>query len=78
MVGLFHVALLAGLGAVGRDVSMQVASVERGALNGIFKSCRLSDQINLLKINQIIVRRGLFSVLRPPFWWQKSGFKEDR
>jgi len=41
-------------------------------------ACRLSDQINLLKINQIIVRRGLFSVLRPPFWWQKSGFKEDR
>ena len=33
----FYVALLAGLSAVGRDVGMQIASVERGALNGIFK-----------------------------------------
>ena len=62
MIGLFHVALLTGLGATGRDVSMQVASIECGALNGIIKFKNGSQAVALAAHGSLLHKGAPFDL----------------
>ena len=68
MVSLFHVAVLTGLVSAGWDIGMEVASVEGGALNRMFKFKSGSKTVALAAHGSLLHKGALFDPYVFFFW----------